>query len=267
MTELDAPRGRLHQLRTLIVGGGSGIGRAVMKAFREHGAFVAVLERDCAKCAELENSGLGLTLILGDAGNAIDAKSAVDLCVSEWGGLDVLVNCVGVFDFYRPLGQIESAELPAAFDEIFRTNVLSQLVPARAALEALRASRGSLILTVSSSGFYPGRGGILYVASKFAVRGCVISLAHELAPEVRVNGVAPGGVIGTDLRGAATLGQTQQRVIDGPKRISDLQNLTPLRVAMTAPEIAGSYVFLASAEAAGMTGEILHPDGGMGVRA
>lgn len=267
MTELGAQRGRLLRRRALIVGGGSGIGRALVSAFQAEGARVSVIERDAEKCLELQNSGLGATLIQGDASKVADANSALAMCESRWGGLDVLVNCVGVFDFYRPLGQIESADLPAAFDEIFRANVLSQLVPARAALAALRASRGSLILTVSSSGFYPGRGVILYVASKFAVRGCVICLAHEFAPEVRVNGVAPGGVVGTDLRGAATLGQAQRRVIDGPKRIEDLENLTPLRLAMSAPELAGSYVFLASDESRGMTGEILHPDGGMGIRA
>ena len=69
----------------------------------------------------------------------------------------------------------------------------------------LRRTGGSVVLTVSTSGFYPGRGGVLYVASKFAVRGCVIALAHELAPEVRVNGVAPGGTLGTELTGPASL--------------------------------------------------------------
>ena len=69
----------------------------------------------------------------------------------------------------------------------------SQLASVRATLPELRRAGGSVVLTVSTSGFYPGRGGVLYVASKFAVRGCVIALAHELAPEVRVNGIGPRG--------------------------------------------------------------------------
>ena len=82
-------------------------------------------------------------------------------------------------------------------------NVKSQLVSVRAALAELRQARGSVVLTVSTSGFYPGCGGVLYVASKFAVRGCVVALAHELAPQVRVNGVAPGRTLGTGRRQVA----------------------------------------------------------------
>jgi NAD(P)-dependent dehydrogenase (short-subunit alcohol dehydrogenase family) len=266
-SESKRPGGRLHGKRSLIVGAGSGIGRAVVQAFLAEGAEVAVLELDAAKCVELEAAAPGMAVMQGNATSAADAQRAIDTCGQLWGGLDVLVNCVGVFDFYRPLGQIETDALGGAFDEVFRANVLSQLAPARAALPLLRASGGSIILTSSSSGFHPGRGGILYVASKFAVRGCVISLAHELAPDVRVNGVAPGGVLGTDLRGAAALGQAQRRVTDGPERVRDLENLTPLKLAMSPADMAGSYVFLASDEACGMTGEFLHPDGGMGVRA
>ena len=130
-----------------------------------------------------------------------DARAAVEAVTSSFGGLDVLVNCVGIFDFYRGLADLADDQLDAAFDEMFAVNVKSQLVTVRAALPELRRAGGSVVLTVSTSGFYPGRGGVLYVASKFAVRGCVIALAHELAPEVRVNGVAPGGTLGTELTG------------------------------------------------------------------
>ena len=70
------------------------------------------------------------------------------------------------------------------------------------------------MLTASTSGFYAGRGGVLYVASKFAVRGLVVALAHELAPDIRVNGVAPGGTLGTDLRGPA--GPRARRAVARP---------------------------------------------------
>ena len=131
----------------------------------------------------------------------------------------------------------------------------SQLVTVRAALPELRAGRaGSVVLTVSTSGFYPGRGGVLYVASKFAVRGCVIALAHELAPDVRVNGVAPGGTLGTELTGSASLGLDGQ-VLDATEgREDDLRRRTPLRVALGGEDHAGSYVFLASDRARGITG-------------
>jgi NAD(P)-dependent dehydrogenase (short-subunit alcohol dehydrogenase family) len=118
---------------------------------------------------------------------------------------------------------------------------------------------------VSTSGFYPGRGGVLYVASKFAVRGCVIALAHELAPRVRVNGVAPGGTLGTELTGPQSLGLAGQ-VLGGPGREQDLRRRTPLQVALSGEDHAGSYVFLASDRARGITGTVVHSDGGTGVR-
>ena len=159
----------------------------------------------------------------GDATALADARAAVAAATDAFGGLDVLVNCVGIFDFYRGLADIDDDQLDAAFDEIFAVNVKSQLVSVRAALPELRRAGGSVVLTVSTSGFYPGRGGILYVASKFAVRGCVIALAHELAPEVRVNGVAPGGTLGTELTGPRSLGLADHVLGSAPGREQDLR--------------------------------------------
>ena len=93
-----------------------------------------------------------------------DSRAAVRAVTDAFGGLDVVVNCVGIFDFYRGLADIDDDQLDAAFDEIFTINVKSQLVSVRAALPELRRAGGSVVLTVSTSGFYPGRGGVLYVA-------------------------------------------------------------------------------------------------------
>ena len=258
--------GWLDGKRALVAGAGSGIGRAVAGAFAAEGASVAALEVDPAKCARLAAELPGCVVQQGDATSLADARAAVDGACASFGGLDGLVRGVGIFDFYQGLAQLGPDSLDDAFEEIFRVNVKSQLVLVKAALDELRRSSGSVVLTVSTSGFYPGRGGILYVSSKFAVRGCVIALAHELAPQVRVNGVAPGGTLGTDLAGAASLGQAQRRLDTGPEREADLRNRTPLRVALTAEDHAGSYVFLASQRARGITGMIVHSDGGVGIR-
>jgi NAD(P)-dependent dehydrogenase (short-subunit alcohol dehydrogenase family) len=257
--------GWLDGKRALVAGAGSGIGRAVLGAFAGEGARVAALERDPAKAARLADEVPGCVVSRGDATALPDARAAVAAAAGAFGGLDVLVNCVGIFDFYRGLADISDASLDAAFDEMFAVNVKSQLVCVRAALDELRRAGGCVVLTVSTSGFYPGRGGVLYVASKFAVRGCVIALAHELAPRVRVNGVAPGGTLGTELTGPRSLGLAGQ-VLGGPGREQDLRRRTPLQVALSGEDHAGSYVFLASDRARGITGTVVHSDGGIGVR-
>lgn len=257
--------------RALVVGAGSGIGRAVVDAFLQEGARVAVLERDPDKCAALREALPEMPVTEGDATTRAANDDAVAAAVAALGGLDVLVNCVGIFDFYCGVSELDAELIDEAFDEIFRTNVKSHLHSVRAALPALResAGRGStsvVLLTESTSGYYPGRGGVLYVSSKFAVRGMVTALAHELAPDIRVNGVAPGGTLNTDLRGLASLDLDGKRLDDTPGRAADLAGRVPLQVALSGPDHAWSYVFLASDRARGITGDVLHPDGGMGVK-
>jgi NAD(P)-dependent dehydrogenase (short-subunit alcohol dehydrogenase family) len=254
--------------RALVVGGGSGIGRAVVDAFRDEGAKVAVLERDADKCETLRHELKKVPVIEGDAINPAANDLAVATAVDAFDGLDTLVNCVGVFDFYKGIGDVDADDLSQAFDEMFRTNVLSHLQSVKAAVTALRAETGSsIVLTESASSFYPARGGVLYVASKFAVRGLVSTLAHELAPEIRVNGVAPGGTLNTDLRGLSSLGLDDIRLDDAPNRARDLEERTPLNVALSAEDHAWSFVFLASDRARGITGDTIHPDGGSGLGA
>ena len=266
--------GWLAERRALVVGAGSGIGRAVVDAYRAEGARVAVLERDGDKCASLRAEYDDVPTVCGDATNHHANRDAVGATVDAFGGLDILVNCVGVFDFYRgvaDLADLDPDVIDEAFDEMFRTNVKSHVLSVRAALPALRASgaagRSSVVLlTGSTSGHYPGRGGVLYVSSKFAVRGLVTALAHELAPDIRVNCVAPGGTLNTDLRGLASLGLAGSRLDETPDRGAELADRVPLHLALDGRDHAWSYVFLASERARGITGSTVHSDGGAGVR-
>lgn len=260
--------GWLEGKRALIVGAGSGIGRAVVDAFRAEGARVAVLERDHDKCGLLRQQLPDVPVVEGDATSCDANDSAVATAVDAFGGLDTLVNCVGIFDFYRGVTDIDSEDLGKAFDEMFRTNVLSHLLSVKAAVPALQAATGSsIVLTESASSFYPGRGGVLYVASKFAVRGLVTTLAHELAPQIRVNGVAPGGTLNTDLRGLDSLGLNAIRLDDTPDRARDLAARTPLNVALSGEDHAWSFVFFASDRSRGITAGTVHPDGGFSLGA
>jgi NAD(P)-dependent dehydrogenase (short-subunit alcohol dehydrogenase family) len=253
----------LHGKRALIVGAGSGIGRAVVDAFRAEDARITVLERDRDKCDRLRYELSGVPVIEGDAITREANERAVNVAVDSYGGLDILVNCVGVFDFSKGVNDINADDLSLAFDEMFRTNVLSHLQSVKAAVPRLRTSNGSsIVLAESASSYYPGRGGVLYVSSKFAVRGLVAALAHELAPQIRVNGVAPGGTLNTDLRGLASLGLDDVRLDDTPNRARDMVARTPLNVALTGEDHAWAFVFLASDRSRGITGESIHPDGG-----
>jgi NAD(P)-dependent dehydrogenase (short-subunit alcohol dehydrogenase family) len=250
----------------LLVGGGSGIGRAVVDAFVAEGAAVGVLELDAAKCAELAELGPKVHAIRGDATSPDDCARAVAETLDAFGRLDALQVFVGIFDYYRPLREIPVDRLRRAFEEMFAVNVLSGLVTAKAAVEPLVAARGTITLTLSTSAFYPGRGGALYVASKFALRGLVTQLGHELAPEIRVNGVAPGGTLDTDLRGLRSLELHERRLGAAADRQADLRSRSPLDVALAPADHAGAYVFLASDRARGITGAVIGSDGGIAVR-
>jgi 2,3-dihydroxy-2,3-dihydrophenylpropionate dehydrogenase len=247
-------------------GAGSGIGRAVVEVFLAEGARVAALEIDSSKCADLRALGGELVVVQGDAISPGANQALVETACERWDGVDVVVTFVGVFDLYTALADLSPDDLEAAYRELFDVNVLSPLLTARAALPALRARRGCIVFTLSSSSFYPGRGGVLYVASKFALRGALVQLAHEAAPDVRVNGVAPGGTIGTDLRGPRSLGLAGRRLDDRPGRADELRQRTPLQVAAQPVDHAGCYVFLASEQSRHLTGEIIRSDGGLGAR-
>ena len=257
--------GTLEDRTALLVGAGTGIGRAVVDAYLAAGANVVALELSEEKCAALEDID-GVVAVQGDATSMADNKRAVATAVERFGGLDTLATFVGVFDYYTPLEELPEDALEEAFDEIFHTNVLSYLLSVKAAAAPLRRSKGSIVLTLSTSSFYPGRGGILYVTTKFAGRGMVTALGHEFAPDVRVNGVAPGGTLGTELRGLRSLGLGERTLGSTAGREQELAARTPLNVALSGEDHAGAYVFLASDQARGITGTVVHSDGGIAVK-
>jgi 2,3-dihydroxy-2,3-dihydrophenylpropionate dehydrogenase len=258
--------GRLAGSVIVCTGGGSGIGRAAVDAFLDEGARVGLLELDAGKVSEFDKSDDRVFAIQGDATIEGDNQRLISEAKDRWGRVDTLATFVGIFDGYTPLTDLPGAALAMTFEEVFDINVLSTLMSASAALGELRESRGSIIVTLSSSSFYPGRGGVLYVASKFALRGVVIQLAHELAPVVRVNGVAPGGTLDTDLRSPRALGHFEERLADRPGRRESLEQRTPLHLALGPSDHTGAYIFLASKEASAMTGEVIRVDGGLGAR-
>ena len=258
--------GWLDDTTILITGAGSGLGRALVARFIDEGATVGVLELSEAKAEALRaDFGSSVAVTVGDATSFDDNRRAVADTVTAFGPLDVFVGNAGVWDYATPLVDLPPDALPDAFDEVFRLNVLGYLLGARAAVDELRATRGAMIFTVSNAGFWPSGGGPLYVASKHAVMGLVKQLAYELAPEVRVNGVAPGGMP-TDLRGPRALG-LQDRSFGSMDVDGIMRRASPLERAIAPEDYAGHYVLLASRQnSLTVTGSVHNCDGGIGVR-
>jgi NAD(P)-dependent dehydrogenase (short-subunit alcohol dehydrogenase family) len=251
----------------LVTGGGSGIGRGVVERFIEEGARVAVMDRVTERLEALHTDfGDAVVGIQGDVTSLAENKRSVEETVRAFGKLDVFVGNAGVFDRYQRLDEFPEERLDSAFDELFGVNVKGCFMGAKAALPELQKSQGCMIFTASGAGFNSLGGGSLYTASKHAVVGLVRQLAIELAPQVRVNGVAPGGVM-TDLRGLEAVGQAGVSQLGDPAYEERLQSNNPLGLAMQPSDLAGAYVYLASrANARGITGTFISVDAGSGLR-
>ena len=251
----------------LVTGGGSGIGRAVVARFIEEGARVGVMERVATRADQLRTDfGDAVIGIAGDVAHLADNHRAVGETVRAFGRLDVFVGNAGIFDVYAKLAEFDDDKLGAAYDELFGVNVKGAIFGAKAALPELAKTAGCMVFTASVAGFNSGGGGALYTASKHAVVGLIRQLAVELGPDIRVNGVAPGGTM-TDLRGLASLGNDDRSSFAAPGMADRLRTHNPLHIALEPDDIAGAYAFLASrGSARGITGTIVTVDAGATLR-
>jgi NAD(P)-dependent dehydrogenase (short-subunit alcohol dehydrogenase family) len=247
----------------LVTGGGSGIGRAVVERYIEEGARVAVMDRAVGRAEELKvRFGDKAIALGGDVSRLDDNKRAVAETVAAFGRLDIFVGNAGVLDGFLRLADLPEDKLAAACDELFAINVKGCILGAKAALAELDKNRGCMIFTASGAGFTSAGGGVIYTASKHAVVGIVRQLAVELGPNIRVNGVAPGGTM-TDLRSVAALSLEDRSQFAIPGTRERIAAGNPLQLAMEPADLAGAYVFLASrANARGITGSIIGVDAG-----
>jgi NAD(P)-dependent dehydrogenase (short-subunit alcohol dehydrogenase family) len=258
--------GWLEGKAALVTGGASGIGRAVVERFLAEGARVCVLDRAPDQLAGLVAGHDGRVVIApGSVTQLADNQRAVDLAVGAFGRLDVFVGNAGIFDYFARLVALPADRIEQAFDEVFAVNVKGYLLGAKAAAPHLQASGGNIVFTVSNAGFYPDGGGPIYTASKHAVVGLIRELAFELAPTVRVNGVAPGGTI-TALSGPPSLAELGAGRLTGAARAAMIEQRNPLQLAQQPADHAAAYVLLASDQARAITGAIIPSDGGIGVR-
>ena len=250
----------------LISGGASGLGRAIVERFLEEGALLTVLDRSPERIADLAAATPErIEVVGGDVRAIADNQRAVDASIARFGKLDCAIGNAGIWDYSVSLDALPAERIDAAFDELFHVNVKGYLNLAKAALPALVRSSGALVFTVSNAGFGPAGGGPLYTASKHAVVGLIRQLAYELAPAVRVNGVAPGP-IETDLRGPDALGLAD-RSIGSIGLSASAGPSVPIGFVPQPSDYAGGYVFLASRrDSRPATGGVLALDAGIAVR-
>jgi 2,3-dihydroxy-2,3-dihydrophenylpropionate dehydrogenase len=250
----------------LVTGGGSGLGRAIVARFLDEGARVGVLERAPDKILKLQTDfGDKVIAIQGDVTQLADNDRVVREVVARFGRLDCFIGNAGIWDFSASLLDLPVERIGAAFDEIFAINVKALLFGAKAAIPALLATTGNIIFTLSNAALYPSGGGPLYTSSKHAAVGLVRQLAYELAPRVRVNGVAPSG-FASDLRGPVALGLEEKRMLD-LRSPQELATVFPLEFFPEAADYTGQYVLLASRDQARTTtGAIIAADVGLGIR-
>lgn len=260
---------RLNGKVAIITGAGSGIGKAYAERFHAEGAKVAVVDINAGRAQEVASQlGAGAIGLQADVTKLVDNQHMVAEAVRAFGKVDIFIGNAGVFDGFLGLPQLDEDKLDALFDRVFDVNVKGYILGARCALPELLKTQGCMIFTASTAGFYTNQGGLIYTAAKHAVVGLIKELAFELAPKVRVNGVAPGGTF-TDLRNAIAVGQEfgdTRSLFDMPGLDEFIKSSTPLRKVNRPSDHAAVAAFLASEDASGMTGVILHSDGGYGIR-
>ena len=246
--------GRLKGKVAIVTGGDSGIGRATAVLFAREGAKVAIAyleEHDDAQITRdaCEKEGAEVLLSAGDVGNPEHCKGLVRAVIEKWGQLDILVNNAGEQHPDDDITDITTEQL----QRTFQTNIFSMFYMTQAARPHLK--NGAAIVNCTSVTMYQGSGGLLdYSATKGAITAFTRSLSENLVGEgIRVNAVAPGP-IWTPLNPMG--GQP-------PENMDSFGEDTPMGRPGEPNEVAPAFLFLACQDSSYMSGQVLHPNGGI----
>jgi glucose 1-dehydrogenase len=253
----------LEGKNVLVTGGTSGIGQAIAVRFAEHGANVAInYLRDPDEAAETEEQvhackrrvqqhGVRDVLVGADVSKEDEVARMVQETVDELGGLDVLVNNAGI-QISRPSEELSSAD----FDKVLAVNLRGAFLCAREAIKRFlqQGEGGSIINVTSVHQIIPKPDYLGYSVSKGGMQNLTRTLALEFAERgIRVNGIGPG----------ATITPINRAWVDDPVKAGEVTSHIPQRRAGTADEMGGVACFLASDDAAYITGQTIFVDGGL----
>lgn len=243
----------LNEKVALVTGGSRGIGRAIALALAERGARVAVnyvanAEAAAAVVEEIAGAGGQAIAIQGDVSRAEDAKRLVSETLAQFDGLHILVNNAGLTKDDLLLRMSEEA-----WDRVLEVDLRGAFLCTKAAIRPLIRQRWGRIINVASvAGMVGNAGQANYAAAKAGLIGFTKAVAKEVASrKVTANAIAPG-LVRTDMTADITEAQEQA-----------LLGLVPIGRPATPEEIAPAAVFLASEEAAYITGHVLAIDGGL----
>ena len=239
-------RGLINK-RVLITGGASGIGAATAARFLEEGSSVCVLDRDAKSREQIQKQLPKLAATLGaDVSNLEEVQSAFDEAVRIMGGVDVLVNNAGIsirHDFLKIT--------PEEWDKVLAVNLTGVFYVAQiAARHMWERGSGVILQTASTNGLVGQPYYADYNATKAGVIELTKTMALELAPRVRVCAVAPGYVL-----------TPMQRAEYTDAMLEEVNRKIPLRRHAKPEEIAALFAFLASDDAAYITGQVYTIDG------
>jgi 3-oxoacyl-[acyl-carrier protein] reductase len=234
--------------RVLITGGASGIGAATAARFLEEGSVVCVLDRDAQGCQSIQKQLPGLAGTLdADVSNLKQVQAAFDDAIRIMGGVDVVINNAGISIRHSFL-DITSDE----WDKVMAVNLTGVFYVAQTAARHMwERGSGVILQTASTNGLVGQPYYADYNATKAGVIELTRSMALELAPKVRVCAVAPGYVL-----------TPMQRAEYTDEMLAAVNSKIPLRRHAQPEEIAALFAFLASDDAAYMTGQVYTIDGG-----
>jgi 3-oxoacyl-[acyl-carrier protein] reductase len=236
----------------IVTGGSRGIGKGIARTLARHGVRVLIASRgeDAARGVvdEIRSAGGTAERVTADVSAPDDAPRIAEAALEHFGGIDILCSNAGIFP-PRSLRELTAAEI----DEVFNVNLRGTMLVVKACLPALeRSGHGRVILTSSITGpvtGYPGWSH--YGASKAGQLGFMRTVAMEVAGAgITVNAVLPGNI---KTEGLADLGEEYERTMAAA---------IPLKRLGTVDDVANTVVFLASDEAAYLTGVAIVVDGG-----